>query len=278
VGTPYDPTEDLARGWGYVDNEQFWDVGKLGPLIGPSEWGTLAEASGQARFPQCSSAANAAQSPVDIVDSAIVAGGGGQPQQLLRRYNTTSFLIGPRDMRPGFEIVPNNINLTHWDIGGAHYHLDECHFHMPSEHTINGEQFDFEAHFVHFAKGQPPAVFAILFDEDTELQRPNFFLRQFFPWMFYPDLLPFDRALNVSAFLDDVEPWVITYDGSLTVPPCIPVTWYVAKSKTPVNRQQLAAFNFRMQQQPSNRPLQPLNGRKLTRLALQPGAISGPPT
>ena len=130
---------------------------------------------------------------------------------------------------------------------------------------------------MHFAYGKEPVAFAILFDEDTELQRPNSFLRSFFPWMFYPDLMPFDRALNVSAFLDDIEPWALVYDGSLTVPPCVPVKWYVTKSKTPVNLQQLAAFSFRMQQQNSDRPVQPLNGRQVTRYTLNAASISTSP-
>ena len=277
IPTPYSYAEDLARNWSYISDPAVWDVARHGPLMGPLQWSSLREgASGALRFPLC---AGGAQSPVDLPTGA--AGNGGAPLQLRRRYNSSAFSIGPRDDHPGFGLLPLDANSVWASLPGSGsqeaFALEEFHFHSPSEHTLSGERFALEAHFVHVAEAtRAVSVYALLFREDAPAQRPNPFLRAFWPDMFYPQQAPTDRPLNVSALLDDVEPALYSYQGSVTAPPCSPAAWYVAVARTGVNQEQLAALSFRMQLQASNRPLQPLGARAVTRYAL--GApVSVPP-
>ena len=88
---------------------------------------------------------------------------------------------------------------------------------------------------------------------------------------------PLHAPLNYSAFVEDIEPAAYCYSGSLTTPPCAAASWCVAVARTPVNTEQLAAFAYRIGNAPTNRPLQPLNGRTVVRYSLPPGAVAAPP-
>jgi carbonic anhydrase len=262
----YNATADLHFGWSYVDDPQLWDTATLGPLLGPSHWPALP------RFPRC---ADALQSPIALADASATPAG---TQRLKRRYNSSLFRIGPREEgKPGFEMDPRQVDISGelWRLGSETYNFVDFHFHSPSEHTVNGEQFALEAHFVHMTAAGATAVFALLFREDVERQRPNPFLRTFWSDMYFPEFTLVDTPLNLTAFVDDIAPPVAyTYTGSLTTPPCTPVTWWVAVSRGMVNREQLAAFSARMQLVGTNRPVQSLNGRAVSRVSLGPGAIS----
>jgi len=53
------------------------------------------------------------------------------------------------------------------------------------------------------------------------------------------------------------------YTGSFTTPPCTEnVEWLVLRNKFTMSRDQIAAFSSRLNS--NNRPVQALNGRKLT--------------
>ncbi|TQE07872.1 hypothetical protein C1H46_006521 [Malus baccata] len=58
-------------------------------------------------------------------------------------------------------------------INGTEYFLNECHWHTPSEHTINGIRYDLELHVVHrSADKNSVAVIAFLY----QVGPPNSFL------------------------------------------------------------------------------------------------------
>ena len=278
---PYDARADLAHHWSYVSDAATWNVAVNGPLIGPAQWGSIQDSTGVLRFPACDAAAfPLLQSPVALVDSTAVPGAGGQAQQLLRSYNSSALLIGPRDDRPGFEVLPLNESQSVFFPPGTNspFYLKELHFHVPSEHTLNGEVFAMEGHFVHVSTDTPHRIasITILFREDTAAQRPNPYLRQLWPDIFAPTVVPTSAPINLTAFLDDVQPELYSYQGGLTAPPCTTATWYVSVSRTPVNAEQLSAFQYRMQQQDSNRPRQPMAGRAVTRYTLVPGSAPAP--
>jgi carbonic anhydrase len=64
------------------------------------------------------------------------------------------------------------------------------HFHAPSEHTINGVNFDLELHLVHkdVITNKPAAVIAILFKVNDTLGT-NKFLDQIVPDLYIIDSL-----------------------------------------------------------------------------------------
>lgn len=49
------------------------------------------------------------------------------------------------------------------EINGTQYLIQQCHWHSPSEHTINGNKFDLELHAVHETATGETFVFGILY-------------------------------------------------------------------------------------------------------------------
>ena len=277
----YNFTADVERGWGYISDPAQWDASSLGPLIGPAQWPALPA------YPLCS---GDAQSPAALSDAAAASGGA---LQLRWRYNASApFRVAPREGKPGFEVD----HLRAEDDGaGAEWvppaaagapgvpvplpaAFVDFHFHAPSEHTLNGERFALEGHFVHRSEASHAVtVLGILFRLDSEGQRPNPHLRAIWPDIFFPEAEPLHAPLNYSALVEDIEPAAYCYSGSLTTPPCAAASWCVAVARTPINTEQLAAFAYRMGNAPTNRPLQPINGRTVVRYSLPPGAVAAPP-
>lgn len=52
----------------------------------------------------------------------------------------------------------------HMEVNGTQYFLRQCHWHSPSEHTINGKRFALEAHLVHQSQNGSIAVIGILYN------------------------------------------------------------------------------------------------------------------
>jgi carbonic anhydrase len=70
--------------------------------------------------------------------------------------------------------------------------------------------------------------------------------------------------------LAPTDPKAYRYNGSLTTPPCTEgITWIVFVTPITLGADQVQAL-LATTQQPSNRPLQPLNGRRIEQVAAQP--------
>ena len=121
----------------------------------------------------------------------------------------------------------------------------QFHFHAPSEHTIDGKQFDLEVHFVHLFKDatQDPdgdtlgAVIGVFFDRSAGTEDSEFLENL---W----DTSGDEAKIGVRSFLDKVDfsdYW--NYKGSLTTPPCTEgIKWTVLKKVQPISEAQLAKF------------------------------------
>ena len=163
------------------------------------------------------------------------------------------------------------------EVDGTRYQLLQFHFHAPSEHTVAGKPFEMEAHFVHKSEDGTLAVVGLLIKSGRhkvafdpiwshlpavpgETQRienvtedgslivdPRF--------MFSPN----DAVKEVApSFFDNYY----RYEGSLTTPPCSEgVQWIVLTTPIEMSEAQIAAFKAIIHD--NNRPVQPLNGRKL---------------
>ena len=124
-------------------------------------------------------------------------------------------------------------------IGSSVYTLQQYHFHAPSEHTLNGQRYDLEAHLVHQnAAGQTAVVgvFMNIGDHPNELVDDVF--------KNAPDVAGEETDVGVESNAKELLPgfgsdhdngtFVITryytYSGSLTTPPCSEaVRWIVAE-------------------------------------------------
>ncbi len=146
-------------------------------------------------------------------------------------------------------------------VGDKSYALVQFHFHAPSEHTVDGERFPMEMHFVHQADDGALAVVGVLINEGAE--NPGITPL----WAHLPKGPGAETTVEISAgFAEHLFPEAGSgfyhYDGSLTTPPCSEgVKWYVRKTPTQLSKDQIAEFTAVYDH--NNRPLQVLGERAL---------------
>lgn len=195
--------------------------------------------------------------------------------------------------RPTF-FEAGHMKKLHWRhnrfVGGK-YNLTHAHVHSPSEHTIQGKRYPMEIQFYHQnTKGHTVAVAVLL-----KYGFKNDFLSSIFS---KKTSIPLQCSASQTLKVHPGDALPLTtgyyaYDGSLTQPPCSPVSWYVLKdqatlslfqfidyaktfglqekyrmhcsrygcSKSPVING--AEFPFSQQLGGNARPLQPLGNRRI---------------
>jgi carbonic anhydrase len=210
---------------------------------GPEHWGDL-----DPKFAACKTGQR--QSPIDIKGAA------------------------PADLKPiifDYKLAPMNVTNTGYTIlvkyeagssvtvDGKQYPLVQFHFHHPSEEEINGRKFDMVLHLVHkHADGSVVAI-AVLLKSGNE----NPLIRDI--WSHIPKEIgkeaEFKKVMINAADLLPADQNYFAFDGSLTIPPCSDVKWFVLKTPVELSSSQIAAF---ARLYPDNaRPIQPTNGRKI---------------
>ncbi|WP_425152577.1 carbonic anhydrase [Candidatus Palauibacter sp.] len=226
--------EDTAEAevhWGYEGD------------TGPDRWGRL-----DPSFAVCDTGVE--QSPVDLAgaipaDAADAAGLDIQWQPTEAHVVDNGHTI-QIDMEAGSSIV----------LEGRQFSLVQFHFHLPSEHTVDGGSFPMEVHFVHAAEEGDLAVIGVFMEageDDPTIQG----LWEAIPG---PDESPAAvGALDPGTLLPEGRGY-FRYQGSLTTPPCSEVvSWVVMTEPISVSQAQVDAFAALY---PMNaRPVQPLNGR-----------------
>jgi len=208
------------------------------------------------------------QSPIDLVNPTPA-----ELPPIPYNYHPTSMNI--RNTGHTIEVACPEGNWI--EVDGTRYQLLQFHFHAPGEHTVAGKPFEMEAHFVHKSEDGALAVVGLL----IESGRHN---HAFDPiWSHLPAVpgetqrienITEDGSLIVDPRfmfapndqVEDVAPSrfgnYYRYDGSLTTPPCSEsVQWIVLTTPIEMSEAQIAAFKAIIHD--NNRPVQPLNGRKL---------------
>lgn len=96
------------------------------------------------------------------------------------------------------------------------------HFHAPSEHTVDGHNYDLEIHMVHlYPDGSLGGVVGIFFDRQAGGNYSNFFLEQITKVYQTPNTTSLDSQVFVRSFLNEIDTSAFySYSGSLTTPPC----------------------------------------------------------
>jgi carbonic anhydrase len=150
--------------------------------------------------------------------------------------------------------VPPGNFLTY---GKQRYELQQLHFHVPSEHSIDGEHSAMEVHFVHKnAEGQL-AVLALMLRSG----QANAVLGPLFAALPPPGGAASRVEVNLPAMLPKNRAH-FSYEGSLTTPPCTEgVQWIVLLTQPSVSRSQLD--RFRVRYAANARPTQAWRGRKI---------------
>jgi carbonic anhydrase len=217
---------------------------------GPEHWGDL-----DPKFARCKTGSR--QSPIDLPAVA--------PSD--SHFTITRPTYGPTPLvvrNNGHTVEIKNTVDNAVDLNGVKYNLVQFHFHMPSEHTIGGRSFDAELHFVHQSADGNLLVIAVMFTKGAE----NKLLAPIWRWLPTTVTDQWTPIPDVSMNLRELLPVDLRfehYDGSLTVPPCTEaVSWFVAEpsAKEPLHLSADQISQYRaLMGGPTNRPLQPLNGR-----------------
>lgn len=218
--------------------EPHWDYSGLD---GPEHWGELAE-----EFYICSKGKN--QSPVDLV--ADVA---ADLPELNFEYTQPGLLI---EENTGHAIQENVRPGNYLLISGERFDLIQFHFHSPSEHTVNGNYFPMEVHFVHQNEDGDYLVVGLMFEEgdhnENMDQLPSFRAKR--------GEDPHGEPVDYNRLITDREDYFL-YNGSLTTPPCTEgVQWIVLKSPIIASPAQIQHFHDLLGFD-NNRPVQPHNSR-----------------
>ncbi|KAJ7536278.1 hypothetical protein O6H91_12G063000 [Diphasiastrum complanatum] len=227
-----------------------WSYGCTDSPNGPSHWGELSP-----EWSKCSQ--GGLQSPIDIKTYEAEDNAALGPLNFVYdndpQYENASLVYDGHNVlvkRGGGSLVINGVN----------YSSIQVEVHSPSEHTFNGKHYPLELRVVHQSSAGDYASVTALLEYDKE---DNVMFVQYFP--FLKDLQQ-DKALHLPVMV-----WTPEYDnhhyylykGSLTTPPCSEnVTWIVLKQIYTVSPQQVEVLTSFLKT-PSNRPTQPLNGRKV---------------
>jgi carbonic anhydrase len=227
--------------WGYEASE------------GPSKWGSLSP-----KWAVCSS--GKMQSPIDIEKTARM-----DLPELRAEFKPAVLKIVHHEhmadvINTGHSIQVNYTEGDTLKVGGEEFQLLQYHFHSPSEHTVGGKHFPIEMHMVHKSANEKLAVVGVFIEEGKHNSA-------FDPvWSNLPSSKSVQHHLeHVTVDVNQLLPTSKTtyrYDGSLTTPPCSEgVKWIVMTDPVQISAQQINAFRNVMKD--NNRPVQPLNARKV---------------
>lgn len=191
------------------------------------------------------------QSPIDIVTAQVQTVDGAP---IKPNYKGSPAKLGNN----GHTIVVHLADGGTVSLPSGTYKALQFHFHAPSEEKIDGKSFPMVAHIVHRNDAGKLAVIAVMFNEGAE----NAALKEIFSALpakeGEQEIKPFDVATILPTTLS-----YYAFEGSLTTPPCTEgVAWQVLKTPVTLSAGQIEAFRkiFPM----NARPVQPLNGRKVT--------------
>ncbi|KAF5811995.1 putative carbonic anhydrase [Helianthus annuus] len=225
--------------------------------LGPKNWGSL-----KPDWKIC--ADGKSQSPINIdANSAQV-----MPGDLKRAY-----IDAPAVLINGV----NNIGVI-WkgdaggiEVNGSTYKLVQCHWHTPSEHTIDGKRFDAELHLVHSNGMGQKAVVGIL----QNIGPPDPFIGNLTEEI---DVLDTNEEIDLEKIsatnIKDGSKTNYRYFGSFTTPPCTEgVIWTIEAQVRSISQGQINLLKGSHQREfrENARPIQLLGERQIWKFDL-PGA------
>jgi carbonic anhydrase len=212
---------------------------------GPDSWGKLEPANAV-----CS--VGGAQSPIDLTHAVRVPALAG----LDLTYASTRVKV----TNTGYTFQVNVDKGSSIKIDGKRFDLLQFHFHLPSEHTVDGKPFPMEMHLVHQGPDQSLVVLGVLIAQGAS----NLAFGRF--WDKLPkaagETADSGASLDLAELLPRDTDSYFTYSGSLTTPPCTEsVRWLVLQMPVQASRPQIESFRgvFPM----NARPIMPLGARYL---------------
>ncbi|KDO73355.1 hypothetical protein CISIN_1g046862mg [Citrus sinensis] len=218
---------------------------------GPSKWGQL-----HSEWSACKN--GRMQSPIDLLNERVQVV--SHLGRLKRSYKPSNATLKNRghDMMLQWEGGAGTLR-----INGTEYVLQQCHWHSPSEHTINGQRFALEAHMVHVSQDGKIAVVGIMY----KIGRPDSFLESISDHL--TQVAGSNERETVAGVIDPRGIKIgsrkyYRYIGSLTIPPCTEnVLWTIVRKVRTVTREQVRSLRVAVHDESDTnaRPQQPINLR-----------------
>ena len=219
---------------------------------GPLSWGDLSP-----EFAPCKTGTR--QSPIDIPAREVDVDRSGHALEFSYRSPLPLQIFNN-----GHTVQVQNGGRLAIRVGEEEWKLVQLHFHSPSEHAIDGKLYDMEMHLVHANEHGELSVVGLLFKRGKE----NKALAEVFEHMPAEVTKEAEPVAGASVDLAKVlppKPAYYAYSGSLTTPKCTEgVHWYVLKPIAEISDVQLQKFRMATHGD-TNRPVQPLGARKVTR-------------
>ncbi|XP_077230845.1 alpha carbonic anhydrase 1, chloroplastic-like [Tasmannia lanceolata] len=227
-------------------------------LLGPEKWGSLSP-----EYLACSN--GNIQSPINIEKNNVVRSAKLEP--LAREYKPANATLVNNGFNIELRLQGNAGSLL---IDGESYILKHMHWHSPSEHTIDGNQYPAELQLVHQSHNGNISIVAILFqfgDPDPFLFQINDHLDRL-----AKESCEADEEAQIpigvlrSKQIKQVTQVHFRYVGSLTSPPCTQnVIWNILGKVREMSKEQLAALKAPLHEdyKCNSRPTQPINGRSV---------------
>jgi carbonic anhydrase len=221
-------------------------------IDGPSHWGELCDTW------DCD---GNRQSPVNIVPPLTRS-----LSKLLRfhwKNTSTSIVNNGHTIQYNVDQSGSAAGASYLMLNGQRFDLLQFHFHAASEHTVNGEHYPVEIHFVHRnANTGQLAVIGVMVEEGPA---NPFFSDIASTWPpstgnFTSSNTYNPEALMPSGFNNSETAHFWYYDGSLTTPPCSEiVNWMVWSTTIRASHDQIEAMEDILHE--NYRPTVPLGAR-----------------
>lgn len=214
----------------------------------PEHWAELDQL-----FTTCST--GKAQSPVNILHEQVTEEEGLSPVKVQYSPSQVALVNNGHTIQVNLKNQENRITIE-----GKTYVLQQFHFHLPSEHEVDGQHAAMELHFVNKSDDGALAVLSVLITEGSENSELNKL------W----SLLPAEESAQETAIegtfnIDELLPADLhsfRYQGSLTTPPCTEgVQWIVLENPVQWSEEQIGTFAAIFPH--DNRPVQTLGTREI---------------
>lgn len=214
----------------------------------PEHWAELDEL-----FTTCST--GKAQSPINILQEKVKDEGSLSPVIVEYSPSPVAMINNGHTVQVNLKNQDNRITIE-----GKTYTLQQFHFHLPSEHEVDGKHVDMELHLVHKNEEGQLAVLSVLITKGTENAGLNK-LWSVLPGEESEEEVPVDGDFDMNKLLP-ADHHSFRYQGSLTTPPCTEgVQWIVLEHPVQWSREQINQFAAIFPH--DNRPVQALGSREV---------------
>jgi len=219
--------------WGYGAND------------GPNRWGQMNTA-----WARCD--AGKLQSPVDIKDVTTA-----KLPKLTPRYGSFPLVV----QNTGHDVnVP--LGAGYVLFGDEKAVLDRFHFHVPSEHVVNGKRYAAEIHLVHDLPNGKALVIGVLIEEQKDANPQLAPIVDLIPSVACTSAKATDNYDWLNALLAANVKSYFNYNGSLTTPACDEgITWIVLREPIGASHEQIEKLSLAHDPGGNARPLQPRANR-----------------